>query len=73
VDVPDVCDGNLDVPDSVIGVIVAELAVDSREYVGCAFWRPVGASDDPADMTAGDLSISACEYRHWLDRMEGKE
>ena len=36
VDVADVWDVNLDGPDSVIGVIVAVLADDSREYVGFA-------------------------------------
>ncbi|SPQ20891.1 a4b0aba0-6f85-418c-af19-db999d8721ff [Thermothielavioides terrestris] len=49
----DVCDVNLDGPDSVIGVIVAVLAEDSRDKAGCA------SSDDPVDMF-GDLSISAC-------------
>lgn len=73
VDVADVCDGNLDVPDSVIGVIVAVLAVDSREDLGGAFWLPVGASAEPAGRTAGDLSMSACEHWDWLEWTEEKE
>jgi len=36
VEVPDVCEVNLDGPDSVMGVTVAVLAEDSRENVGCA-------------------------------------
>jgi hypothetical protein len=70
VDVAEVCEANLEGPDSVIGVIVAVLAEDSREYVGCAFWLP-GPSDDPAGMF-GDLSMSACEHWHWLGREEGR-
>jgi hypothetical protein len=66
VDVADVCDVNLDGPDSVIGVIVAVLADDSRVYVGWASWLASGTSDVPGDMF-GDLSMSACEHRHWLE------
>jgi hypothetical protein len=71
-DVADAWEVNLEGPDSVIGVIVAVLAEDSRENVGCAFREPFGASDEPTDMF-GDLSMSACEHWHWLDWMEGEE
>jgi hypothetical protein len=69
VDVAEVWDANLDGADSVIGVIVAVLADDSREYVGCAGWLASRASDDPGGMF-GDLSMSACE--HWRD-WKGRE
>jgi hypothetical protein len=60
-DVAAVCEENLDGPDSVIGVIVAVLAEDWRENVGCAVWLGLWASDGPVDMF-GDLSMSACEH-----------
>lgn len=50
---------NLEGPDSVMGVIVAVLAEDSRERAGFA----AGASDPAGDMF-GDLSMSACEHEH---------
>jgi hypothetical protein len=71
-DVADPWEVNLEGPDSVIGVMVAVLAEDSRENVGCAFRGPFGASDEPADVF-GDLSMSAYERWHWLDWMEGEE
>jgi hypothetical protein len=66
VDVADAWDVNLDGPDSVIGVIVAVLADDSRVYVGWTSWLASGTSDVPGDMF-GDLSMSACEHWHWLE------
>jgi hypothetical protein len=68
VDVADAWDVNLDGPDSVIGVIVAVLADDSRVYVGWASWLASGISDVSGDMF-GDLSMSACEHWDWLEWM----